>query len=365
MKSSKLTIILLAIITIFIFTNVNTTSGLGYLNPNQYNQSCTIFTVSIGDKALFCNNEDLQLPNTYLWFIPSQEYNSSSGTKPTYGAVFVGFDNNHHQADGYVQGGMNTQGLCFDGNGLPVIPMNPHPELEETHIYYHIHLEIPWICSNINETINYYQTHNFGSAIACQSHYADASGDAVVVSGNSEGERAYTSKGNVNFLISTNFNRAYPENGYGYCTRYLKALNMLGYIKSEGSVTVDACDDVLRAVSNSQTSYSYIFDPVTHDIYIYYNRNFENYIKLNLDRELAKVGFGATGAQTKLGTNIWDYGGISSKAIRIADLFAPSSPNPFLSFPFLFGVIMGGITLVAIVIVSTIFLRSYFMRRRT
>ena len=76
----------------------------------------------------FCNNEDLQLPNTYLWFIPSQEYNTSSGPKQTYGAVFFRFDNNY----GYVQGGMNDQGLCFDGNGLPAIPMNKIQEILES-----------------------------------------------------------------------------------------------------------------------------------------------------------------------------------------------------------------------------------------
>ena len=34
--------------------------------------SCTIFTVTIGDKVYFCNNEDYMYTNFYRWYMPAQ-----------------------------------------------------------------------------------------------------------------------------------------------------------------------------------------------------------------------------------------------------------------------------------------------------
>jgi hypothetical protein len=62
--------------------------------------ACTVFVMTDGRQALFCNNEDYSNPNTRIWFIP--------GGEGRYGCVFVGFD------DGWGQGGCNTEGLAFD-----------------------------------------------------------------------------------------------------------------------------------------------------------------------------------------------------------------------------------------------------------
>jgi len=78
--------------------------------------SCTIITASQGDIALFANNEDYISPDTIYWTRP--------GSDQTYGAIYLGFDD-------FIQpqGGINEMGLAYDINGLPAMPLNPHPEL--------------------------------------------------------------------------------------------------------------------------------------------------------------------------------------------------------------------------------------------
>ncbi len=62
---------------------------------------CTVFLAANDQVALAGNNEDWRNPFTKLWFIPAGE--------GTFGQMYVGFD------DYYPQGGMNDQGLFFDG----------------------------------------------------------------------------------------------------------------------------------------------------------------------------------------------------------------------------------------------------------
>jgi hypothetical protein len=364
---SKKAFFLVVVISLFF----NTYLALGSTaNITSFNyQSCTIFTVVIGDTVYFCNNEDYDLDGTYLWFIPSQEYITPTGPKQTYGAVYFGFDNNNHPGDGYVQGGMNDQGLCFDGNGLPLISMNPHPEREETHPYYHVNLEKLWICSNVDDVINYYESHYFGDAIASQSHYADAMGNAVVVSVGTDGEFAYTRRGNSSFLISTNFNLANYSHGWYPCWRYTKAHFELTHLTDDKDTTVRAYRDVLDAVNFQTTTYSNIFDPAHREIYIYNKHDFGNVVKLNLDEELNTVDPGVSGPNTTLGYNIWSYGALSSKAIRISELFdsSPVTDQPIyihFSPQVMLAIILGVLSFVSLVTVASFFLLGFFRKRR-
>jgi hypothetical protein len=66
---------------------------------------CTTFYGYDGQNALAGNNEDFINPLIYAWFIPA-----SPGH---FGRVYFGFD------DFIPQGGLNDQGVFFDGEGLP------------------------------------------------------------------------------------------------------------------------------------------------------------------------------------------------------------------------------------------------------
>ena len=69
--------------------------------------------------------------------------------------------------------------------------------------------------------------YDLGDIFGGQSHFCDADGNAVVVSVNSTGNFTYSTIGAENFLISTNFNVAWPDNHYDPypCPRYETANN--------------------------------------------------------------------------------------------------------------------------------------------
>jgi penicillin V acylase-like amidase (Ntn superfamily) len=238
--------------------------------------ACTIFTVSGGDKVLFGNNEDWTNPNTYIWFELSEE--------EKFGGVYLGFDNF------FPQGGMNEKGLCFDANALPVMSLNYHPELPYSQGWTVKH--IIDVCDNISQVIQVAQEFNWGTSMAYQVHFADASGDAVVISPGTDSELNFTRKiSGEGFIVSTNFNVGYPENGWTPCWRYTTATEMLDNIAHEDNLTVEAIRDVLDAAHQEgkyATRYSNIFDLINHDVYIYQNFNFKKVVKLNLDEELAQ-----------------------------------------------------------------------------
>ncbi|MHA1966163.1 MAG: hypothetical protein ACW964_00050 [Candidatus Hodarchaeales archaeon] len=246
---------------------------VGTLQPTI---ACTIVSISKGDKVFFGNNEDWTNPNTYIWFELPKE--------GKFGGVYVGFD------DYFSQGGMNENGLCFDANALPKMTLNNHPERLRP---------LKWVVklimeeeSNISQVIQAAQEYNWGTSMAYQVHFADASGDAVVISPGTDGELNFTRmNANDGFIVSTNFNLGYPPNGWIPCWRYPIATEMAGNIEHPNNLTMEAIRDILEATHSEgtyATRYSNIFDLVTRDIYIYQNSNFTEVVKLNLDEELAK-----------------------------------------------------------------------------
>jgi penicillin V acylase-like amidase (Ntn superfamily) len=238
--------------------------------------ACTIFTISYGDTVLFGNNEDWSNPNTYIWFELPEE--------GKFGGVYLGFD------DFLSQGGMNEYGLCFDVNALPQMTLTNHPELLYHQGWVVNHLMD--VCMNISQVIRIAQEYNWGSSMAYQVHFADANGDAVVISPGSDGELNFTRKivGDGSF-VSTNFNVGYPTNGWTPCWRYPIATSMLDEIDSENNLTVNSIRDILNETHQEgtyATRYSNIFDLKSRDIYIYQNYLFDEVVRLNLDEELAK-----------------------------------------------------------------------------
>jgi len=228
--------------------------------------SCTIFSASVGDKVLFGNNEDFYKPLTYLWTNPATDDN--------YGCLYLGFEDYSHQ------GGINEKGLCFDANALPRSKINPHSELPLSPSYeppyedYTIWIPVLILrkAATVEEAIEIakkFQRTNWypkSGSISYQLNFADAKGDAVVISVDENGELAFTGKKDgEDYLISTNFNKANPENALEYpCRRYDKAKAMLDEIDNEDDLSVDLFRSILDAVHEegifNTTLYSNIFD---------------------------------------------------------------------------------------------------------
>ena len=256
--------------------------------------SCTIFSASVGDRVLFGNNEDYYLPKTYLWTDPATDSN--------YGCIFIGFKDYSHQ------GGINEKGLCFDANALPGSKINPHPELEPAPFY-----EPPyenfmiWVpvfilkrAATVEEAIEIarkFQRKNWypnSGKISYQLHFADATGDAVVISVGENGELAFSRKEQEdNYSLSTNFNKVNPDNALEYpCRRYSIAQEMLEKINSENDLSVEYFTSILDSVHQegvfNTTLYSNVFDLKNGIIYLYHWHQFEEVVVLKVEEELAK-----------------------------------------------------------------------------
>jgi hypothetical protein len=249
---------------------------------NSIPGSCTIFMASFGDKVLFGNNEDYHNPKTYIWVEP--------GDKDNYGRVCFGFDNYS------LQGGINEKGLSFDANGLPKADLNPHPELPASPYEWAV-VTIMKKAATVEEAIDIasrYRRENWSIPMSYQIILADAKGDAVVISAGPDGELAFTRKKEGDgFFVSTNFNRANPENAYSYpCRRYNKAVEMLRRIKHKDDLTVEYFRSILDAVHSegpsNNTLYSNIFDLRKGIIYLYHWHQFEEVVKLEVAGLLAE-----------------------------------------------------------------------------
>jgi hypothetical protein len=299
--------------------------------------SCTIFSASIGEKVLFANNEDYYKPKTYLWTEPATEGN--------YGCLYLGFKDYSHQ------GGINEKGLCFDANALPQSMINPHTELlppphyEPPYQNYKIWTPVLILrkAATVEETIEIaskYQRKNWypdNGYISYQLNFADAKGDAVVISVDEFGELAFDRKklGN-NYLVSTNFNKSNPENALDYpCNRFDKTEEMLKKIQVENDLTVDYFKSILDMVHQkgifNTTLYSNIFDLKNGVVYLYHWHQYNEVVVLKVHEELAK----------------------DSTMVRIKDLFSKktvqkASIEYFASiFILSLGIIIGTVVMVA------------------
>ncbi|MCK4896120.1 MAG: hypothetical protein KAS47_04880, partial [Candidatus Heimdallarchaeota archaeon] len=188
------------------------------------------------------------------------------------------------------QGGMNEYGLCYDGNGLPDVPLNL--DVMNSYPYTPNALaQVLWDCKNVEEVITWYQNIKWSGNMGGQIHYADSTGDAVVVGVNSAGQWVFT-RIETAYLVSTNFNLNDTTHGSYPCNRYDTATQMLGEITVEEDLTVASCADILYEVHQEgtyATKYSNICDPVNLDFYFNCGENFTESEKFNLIDKLAET----------------------------------------------------------------------------
>ncbi len=116
-----------------------------------------------------------------------------------------------------------------------------------------------------------------------------ATGDACVLGFGADGELAVTRKPKGDgFIVSTNFNRAYPENRYYTypCRRFETASRMLEKAVKEGGLTLEFLASVLDTVHqegvSSPTVYSNIFDLKNGIAYFYDRHRYDRVAKLDV-----------------------------------------------------------------------------------
>ncbi len=298
--------IFLIIIILILFTTGRDIQEL-YQNQDQESLFCTIFSIALGNTVMFGSNEDYRhSPSTsFISFVPPQVVPNTinlpipNETVEVFGQVLVGSVVNGLF---YVMGGMNDQGLCYDANSIPREYLNE----QDGDLWSPLSgcWDLLWVCSNVSEVIEWYQSHSLPSTINwnCQFHYADATGDAVIITASND-EVQFVGKGNDSYLVSTNFNRADVSSHYfDYpCWRYNTAVEMLGDITSEENLTVTTCSGILDEVhleqslfSDIKTLYSTVYDCVNTKIHLYYLYDFNNDVTFDLEEEYSKIDLNST-----------------------------------------------------------------------
>lgn len=274
-----------------------TLSSLSFNSPlpwNQVEEFCSVITASHGGTVLFGGNVDLRLQK-----ISDKELNITyfPACREGYGFVTLGRDwemkGYHTRVNSDHYAGMNEQGLAFAGSGVPLTPLNPHPERPFSGSPRGFSIKAMRECSNVASVIEFAQNFDWGNTIAGQFHFADSTGDAVVISGGKDGEIAFTRKEKGDgYLVSTNFNLT-TKSGHYPCWRYDTAETMLKIVGDEHDLTTDYVASVLDAIHVEgmlvDTAVSYIFDLNNGDIYVYYVHQFGDVFKMNLKQKMAEI----------------------------------------------------------------------------
>lgn len=241
---------------------------------------CTIITISKGNCVFFAGNDDYINPDSYYWV--------ERGDSSRYGVIWIGTPDNPQQ-------GINEKGLAYDSNGLPRFEVNPHTErLPVNGDYYpNFIMQIMHECSTVTEVVDWAKKHQHLPYMHDQLHFADKTGDAVIISAGKDGEMVFTRKASGDtFLISTNFNVANPSNSTEYpCWRFEKANELLGQlVKKEGPINdkdVTSIMDAVHVEGASWTLETLVVDLVNSVMYLYYFYQYDNPVIINVKDELA------------------------------------------------------------------------------
>ncbi len=265
-----------------------------YLLVASSASACTIFSISYGQKVFFAGNEDQRPQNSASWLFVDK--------RGPLGVVY--FATPWEKWPIVMEAGINEKGLCYDQNWIPAEKLNSHPEkiLAKDHPSWQMMRE----CASVEEVIASYRKYNWGGhwggIIDFQIHFADKTGDAVILYPGSDGEMTHIRKPVKNsYLVSSNFNvRLVQEGDFSRSMswvgwdRYNTADRMLARIKSEKDLTVKTVAAVLDAAhqsdgSRSSTIYSELYDPQNLRIYLFYNSRFDTAYVLDVATELAKT----------------------------------------------------------------------------
>ncbi len=231
---------------------------------------CTMFYAFHDGKAFAGNNEDFWISDTKVWFVPAED--------GKHGGVYFGFE------ERFAQGGMNDQGLCFDGFATGSCPLK-NQEGKESYDGNLIQKAMDE-CGTVEEVIALFERHDLRFLENAMLMFADRHGDSVII----EGDELLRKEGR--FQVVTNFyqSRSAPE-AYT-CPRYRLATEIL---EANEELSVDLCRRVLAAVHNEEgapTQYSNVYDLTKGLVYVYHFHNFENAVVFDLAEELK------TGART-------------------------------------------------------------------
>ena len=232
---------------------------------------CTTFYGYDGQNALAGNNEDLFNPLIYAWFIPA-----SPGR---FGRVYFVYD------DFVPQGGLNDQGVFFDGQSLPYKAMpltsqRPHFPGGDLALVD----EIMSRSASVQDVLDIAGRWNRLGGEYGQNLFGDRLGDSVIVDGDAILRRQGPFQIATNFRLVEHPNSPWPEGEERYGT-------VAGMLSQADHYSVDLFRRALDASHQegfSPTLYSQVYELNTGTIHLYLYHDFEHEVVLRLADELAK-----------------------------------------------------------------------------
>lgn len=227
---------------------------------------CTAFLVAGNDQVLLGNNEDFWDPRTEVWFEP--------GKDGRYGAVYLGYVGH------VVQGGMNTEGLAFDGFATPA--MVPTEQGGKPVFEGELLNEALETCATVEEVAELFYAHDLTWLTSAQLLFADRLGNSVIIEGD---EFLFNEHP---FQVATNFYQSQHDDHLQQCDRFAAATVILDGAEQ---VSVDLCRRALAATAQeigAPTLYSNVFDLKAGRMHLYNFHNFEDVRVFDLEEELKK-----------------------------------------------------------------------------
>jgi hypothetical protein len=249
---------------------------LGLLGTGSVFQlmACSVFNASGIDKVFSATNKDWNNRETRILFIPA--------TLDTYGRVYFGY-----QLDVGFQnvGGMNDQGLWYDGASLPARSdiMNHYNkpcvkgELCEKALEQ---------CATVDEVIEmykyYYTPHWQGHSM-----WADRFGNSVIIE-YGEKDVVFIRK-EQGFQVMTNYYISDPGNSRWYKCYRFRAISEI--LEKANSLDAEVMSEALEASHKegmTPTLFSNVYDLKKGEIYLYHFHYYDELVRLNLSHELEK-----------------------------------------------------------------------------
>lgn len=228
--------------------------------------ACAMFTWVSGDMVLMGNNEDYIKPG-YIWFVPAED--------GKLGRVNFGFD------DKFAQGSMNEKGLCFDAAVVAEIPWEPDPLKQDTKNLLEVIMDT---CGTVTEALALFDTYNSKHLSGGQFMFADATGDAAVVTWLPEKGLSVVRR-TGEYLMNTNTRLEYSQYR---CERYVLAERVLKAGTPSVEHARDALDSIHQEGEGAFTSYSNVYDLKKRLVHVYNLANYDEVVTFDLAEELAK-----------------------------------------------------------------------------
>ena len=232
---------------------------------SQISFACSMYKITHNGKTIVGNNEDWFSPNAQAWFIPAKD--------GTYGVMHVGFIN------GFPQGGINEEGLMFDGFAMPALAVNNVNGKINIPLDQAI-TQAMQTCRQVEEVKEYFLTIDLSEMVTGMLVFVDKTGDYLII----EGDELIL--GEEKEQVFSNFYPSQTRSEEVSIPFYQRGLAFINH--SEGESSFSYCSSVMGSLQQNITQYTTIYDLDALTIRLHHFQNFKDYQEIDLRKELEK-----------------------------------------------------------------------------